>query len=52
MESEDSEGSETDSEVEDDNHILSEPQKHDNLKKEFEEEEDRVSFCGIRFVRK
>jgi hypothetical protein len=50
-ESEDSEEYETGSEVEDDSHILSEPQKQDNLKKELEEE-DRVSFCGITFLRK
>jgi hypothetical protein len=47
-EREDSEESEADSEVEDGTHILSEPQKHDILKKEVEEE-DKVSFCGITF---
>jgi hypothetical protein len=50
-EGEDSEEYETDSEVEDDHHILSEPQKQDNLKKELEEE-DTVSFCGVTFLRK
>jgi hypothetical protein len=48
-ESEDSEESETDSEVEDGNQIFPEPQKRDNLKKELEEE-DRVSFSGITFL--
>ncbi|PNF27374.1 hypothetical protein B7P43_G01190, partial [Cryptotermes secundus] len=38
-ESEDSKESETDSEVEDGTHILLEPQKHDILKKELEEED-------------
>lgn len=50
-ESEDSEVCETDSEVEDGNNILSEPQKHDNLKKDLDDE-DRVSFCNITFFRK
>jgi hypothetical protein len=47
-ESEDSEENETDSEVEGGPHILLEPQKHDILKKELEEE-DKVSFCGVTF---
>jgi hypothetical protein len=50
-ESEDSEESETHFEEQDVNYVLSEPQKHDYLKKELEEE-DRVRFYGITFFRK
>jgi hypothetical protein len=42
---------EPDSEVEGSNQTLAEPQNYDTLKKELEDE-DRVSFCHIVFLRK
>jgi hypothetical protein len=49
-ESEDPEECETDSEMEDSNQIIPQPQKHDILKNELEEE-DRVSFYGFALLR-